>query len=184
MSQTNKEKDALLILDYQSGNKFALEKLVKRWHKHFCTKAFYIVKDADEAKDVAQDSWRTIFDKLETIKDPNSFSGWATRIVHTKAIDVLRRRQKDIKRKNVLKYNSIKEDEPYNEKTILKKKLYSAILELRTNQQEVIKLFYLEELSLSEIAKLLNIKAGTVKSRLFHAREKLKITLKKYNYEN
>jgi len=184
MSQTEKEKDGLLILDYQSGNKMALAALVKRWHKYFCKKAFFIVKDADEAKDVAQDSWRTIIDKLETINDPYSFSGWAMRIVHTKSIDVLRNQQKNLRGKSAIKFNLVEEDEPYNEKTALKKKLYSAILELPTNQRQVIKLFYIEELSLNEISKLLNTKAGTVKSRLFHAREKLKIILKNYNYEN
>lgn len=181
MSQTKKEKDGLLILDYQSGNKLALAELVKRWHKHFCTKAFFIVKDVDEAKDVAQDSWRTIIDKLETIKDPYSFSGWAMRIVHTKSIDVLRKRQKDLKNKNNIKLNSYEEDEPYDEKTVLKKKLYLAILELPIDQQEAIRLFYMDELSLNDISKLLKIKQGTIKSRLFHAREKLKLILKTEN---
>ncbi len=178
MNQTEKEKDGLLILDYQSGNKLALAELVKRWHKHFCKKSFFIVKDADEAKDVAQDSWRTIIDKLETIKDPYSFSGWAMRIVHTKSIDVLRKRQKDLKGKKNIKLNSYEVDEPYDEKTALKKKLYLAILELPIDQQEVIRLFYMEELPLNDISKLLKIKQGTIKSRLFHAREKLKLILK------
>ena len=106
------------------------------------------------------------------------------RIVHTKSIDVLRKRQKELKGNNSLKFDSVEEDEPYDEKTALKKKLYNAILELPTNQQQIIKLFYTEELSLNEISKLLNVKAGTVKSRLFHAREKLKIILKNNNYEN
>lgn len=184
MSQSEKQKDEFLILDYQSGNKMALAILVKRWHKKFCTKAFYIVKDADEAKDVAQNSWRTIIGKLETIRDPQKFSGWSMRIVHTKSIDVLRKRQKDLKRVEALKFDSVEEDEPYDEENVLKKKLYSAILELSIDQQEVIKLFYLEELAISRIAKLLEIKVGTVKSRLFHAREKLKLILKNYNYEN
>ncbi|WP_347921700.1 sigma-70 family RNA polymerase sigma factor [Pontimicrobium sp. SW4] len=180
MSQTEKERDGLLILDYQSGNKMALAALVKRWHKKFCTKAFYIVKDADEAKDVAQDSWRTIIDKLEDIRDPQSFGGWALRIVHTKSIDALRKRQKERKVGNAFKQETDIIDEPYDERLNLKKKLYSAILELPTDQQYVVKLFYLEELPLNDISKLLNIKAGTVKSRLFHAREKLKKSIKKH----
>jgi len=183
MSEIEKQKDGLLILDYLSGDKIALTTLVKRWHVQFCNKAFFIVKDADEAKDIAQDSWRIIIKKLETIKDPNSFGGWAMRIVQTKSIDVLRQQQKDWKNKDAFKIGDEIEDEPYDEKTMLKKKLYSAILKLPTNQQHVIKLFYLNEMSLNEISKSLNIKAGTVKSRLFHAREKLKIILKNKNYE-
>ena len=184
MSQIEKEPDGLLIRDFLSGNELALTKLVKRWHKQFCTKAFYIVKDANEAKDIAQDCWQTIIANLDTIKNLNSFSGWAMRIVHTKSIDVLRKRQKELKGNTEIKNRLSIEYKPYDEKTVLKSKMYKAILELPIDQQEVIKLFYLKELTLNEIAKFLEIKAGTVKSRLFHAREKLKIILKNENYED
>ena len=176
--------DSSLVLDYQAGNNKALALLVRRWHKQFCTKAFYVVKDADEAKDIAQDCWRTIIDKLGSLKDPNSFSGWAMRIVHTKSIDVLRKKQREWKGKDDYKKGNSFVLEPYSERTQLKKELYKAILELPTEQQHVIQLFYINEYSLKQIAELLKIKVGTVKSRLFHAREKLKITLKKLNYEN
>jgi len=176
--------DSELVLDYQAGNKKALALLVGRWHKKFCKKAFYVVKDADEAKDIAQDCWRTIMDKLGSLKDPNRFSGWAMRIVHTKSIDALRKKQKVWKGKDAYKNENSFDNEPYSERTQLKNELYKAILELPENQQHVIQLFYLNEYSLKQIAEILKIKAGTVKSRLFHAREKLKTTLKKLNYEN
>ena len=48
--------DGNLVLEYQSGNVKALATLVKRRHKQFCEKAFWILKDADLAKDIAQDS--------------------------------------------------------------------------------------------------------------------------------
>ena len=176
--------DSNLVLDYQAGNKKALALLVRRWHKQFCIKAFFVVKDADEAKDIAQDCWRTIIDKLGSLKDPNNFSGWAMRIVYTKSIDVLRKKQNERKGKDDYKKGTSFDYEPYSERAQLKKELYNAILELPEEQRHVIQLFYLNEYSLKEIAELLNIKAGTVKSRLFHAREKLKITLKKSNYEN
>ncbi len=51
-------------------------------------------------------------------------------------------------------------------------------------QQLVIRLFYLEERSIYEISQLLNISTGTVKSRLFHAREKLKKSIKNKSYED
>ena len=56
--------DSKLILEYQSGNGKALNMLIKRWHKSFCNKAFWVVKDADLAKDIAQDSWSTIINKI------------------------------------------------------------------------------------------------------------------------
>ncbi len=52
--KTDKRIDARLVEDFQSGNNEALAALVKRWHLLFCKKAFWIVKDADLSKDIAQ----------------------------------------------------------------------------------------------------------------------------------
>jgi RNA polymerase sigma-70 factor (ECF subfamily) len=77
----------------------------------------------------------------------------------------------------------VETEEPKNEESI-KKALLKAINELPIEQQQAIRLFYVEEYSLKEIGDLLNISVGTVKSRLFHAREKLKVQFKNRNYEN
>ena len=66
----------------------------------------------------------------------------------------------------------------YDEKKKLKVALLDAIKQLPVQQQEVLKLFYTEDYSLKEISQLLHISVGTTKSRLFHAREKLKLILK------
>mgnify|MGYP001815346764 CR=1 FL=1 len=79
--------DSLLVLQYQSGDAKALPVLVKRWHKTFCEKAYWIVKDADVAKDIAQDSWGIIIGKISHLKNPESFGSWALRIVYTKSLD-------------------------------------------------------------------------------------------------
>ena len=74
--------DSDLVLEFQSGNKEALNQLVKRWHKTFCKKAYWLVKDADIAKDIAQDSWGVIIKKIDTLKKIESFGSWALRIVY------------------------------------------------------------------------------------------------------
>ena len=65
----------------------------------------------------------------------------------------------------------------------LKKELLKAIKNLVEHQQTVLRLFYVEAYSLKEIGNILNIPVGTAKSRLFHAREKLKETLKEKRNE-
>ena len=88
----------MLVTEYLSGNANALTELVKRWHKLFCEKAYWIVKDADTAKDIAQDSWKTIIVKINNLQDPKSFGAWALRIVYTKALDDINTNKR--KRKN------------------------------------------------------------------------------------
>lgn len=182
--RANNNIDKELVEAYLAGDKTALAALVKRWHKLFCDKAYWLVKDKDVAKDIAQDSWTTIIHKIDKLKNPNQFKYWAFRIVCNKSTDWLRQQAKNQKR--IIGYDmEIESSEGhYSEDQIQKQILLKAINALPTNQNEVVKLFYLQDYSLKQISELLNISVGTAKSRLFHAREKLKNTLKYKNYEN
>lgn len=181
---TDQNIDEKLVKAYKAGDKKALAALVKRWHKLFCDKAYWLVKDKDVAKDIAQDSWSVIIHKIESLKQPKQFKYWAYRIVCNKSTDWLRLQAKNQKRivrnKVEIETNDIK----YSENKDLKQKLLRAINELPINQKAVIKLFYVESYSLKQISELQNISVGTAKSRLFHAREKLKTILKHTDYEN
>jgi len=171
--------DAKLVEAYQSGNKEALAELIKRWHVIFCNKAFWIVKDPDLSKDIAQDCWQIIMNKIHTLKDSSSFNSWALRIVYSKSFDTLRNNTRH--RNNQQKYAN---EQPLfvaveEQNDALKRALLNAIQDLSDQQQQVITLFYVQSYSLKEIGELLKISVGTAKSRLFHAREKLKQVLKK-----
>lgn len=182
--ERNKTNDSLLVIQYQSGNVKALNILVKTWHQSFCNKAYWLVKDADVAKDIAQDSWGVIIKKIDTLKNPESFGSWASRIVYTKSLDWLKNNKRKRENLETLKHEQeIFESEEHNSEEI-KIKLLQTIKTLSENQQMVIKLFYVQDYSLKEISDILNISVGTAKSRLFHAREKLKQLIKYRNYEN
>ena len=182
--KTSNSIDEKLVLAYKAGDKKALATLVKRWHKAFCNKAYWMVKDKDLAKDIAQDSWTTIMDRLDTLKEPKQFKYWALRIVCNKSTDWLRLQTK--KRNTTIGYDlDIRDDSiKYSENEPLKKMLIKSISELPENQKVVVRLFYIESYSLKQIGSLLDISVGTAKSRLFHAREKLKTILKHRDYEN
>ena len=176
--KSDKHIDSNLVEAYQSGDQKALVTLVKRWHMVFCEKAYWIVKDSDVSKDIAQECWQTIIDKINKLNDPSSFGSWAIRIVYNKSFDALRKKNKEFRKLNELQYEQSNYEEVYDERTNLKRQLFSAIQNLSEDHQMVIRLFYLEEYSLKEISKALEISIGTTKSRLFHAREKLKQVLK------
>lgn len=174
---TTKVFDSLLVLQYQSGDKKAMELLVKRHHVKFCRLAFWYVKDADASKDVVQDCWGIIITKLHSLRDANTFECWAMRIVIRKSLDFLK--SESSKRIKLKSYVLIPDaEESQAEKDIEIKKLNMAIAKLSESQKIVLRLFYVEDYSLNEIGEILQISIGTVKSRLFHAREKLKEILK------
>ena len=83
MNKKQNPTDRFLISQYMAGNTSMLPILVKRYHKIFCEKAFWITKDKEIAKDIAQESWIAIIDKLQTLKNVDSFKSWAFRIVYT-----------------------------------------------------------------------------------------------------
>lgn len=183
MVSMDKLTDAELVIQYKNGEVDALNILVKRKHVTFCEKAFGLVKDKDLAKDIAQNTWSTIIKNIDSLKNPNSFKSWSARILYVTSIDALRLQTRERKQKTVFKREAAIEESAIEEdREHLKSKLLQAIKELPGNQQAVIKLFYVEEYSLKEIAKILKINTGTVKSRLFHAREKLKKKLNRNNY--
>ena len=184
MNKPDEIQDGWLVERYQSGHKNALTLLVKRWHVKFCKLAYLYTNDFDSAKDIAQESWNVIISKFNTLKDSSKFGGWALSIVNRKSIDWVRK-QKRIKNnleyyKQALLSDSINEEvREIDEKSIV----LNALHELPNNQQIVLRLFYLESYSIIKISKILNVSKGTVKSRLFYAREKLKTILKNGNHE-
>jgi RNA polymerase sigma-70 factor (ECF subfamily) len=185
MKKTSTLSDAVLIKKYQKGDINAINHLVKRWHVKFCNLAFWIVKDADVAKDIAQESWTIIIRKLETLKEPEKFKSWAISIVNRKAIDFIRANNRE-RNKLVQHFNESEKEVSCiesDDNSVLKKVLLESIEKLSVEHQMVIRLFYKENYTLKEISDLLQLSIGTTKSRLFHAREKLKTKLKHTNDE-
>ncbi|MDH7446854.1 RNA polymerase sigma factor [Aquimarina sp. 2201CG14-23] len=180
MINTNKTFDSLLVLQYQSGNRKAAAILVKRWHAKLCKQAYWYTGDREISKDIAQDSWNTILGKISDLKDVNRFGSWALTIVTRNAINYLRKQKKELEHLNSYKTipvdsNQESSDEYQDTLMLLKK----AIQKLPYKQQLVLNLFYIEEYSVKEISGIIHVSAGTVKSRLFNAREKLKLIIKK-----
>lgn len=178
----NKIFDALLVLQYQSGDKKALGILVKRHHNRFCSHANWYLSDLEASKDVVQDCWSIIMNKLRSLRDPNSFSSWAMRIVTRKSIDFLKYNKTKREKLRQYQYTNLEGTNNVEKNTEIVK-LPQAIKSLPNNQQIVLRLFYTQEYSLIEISNILEISVGTVKSRLFHAREKLKTILKNIDHE-
>ena len=131
----------------------------------------------DASKDVVQDSWGIIINKLGNLRDANSFSSWAMRIVTRKSIDFLKQNSNKREKLRQYEYTNL-EGTKNEEKNAQIIKLQQAIKSLPNDQQIVLRLFYTQEYALIEISNILDISVGTVKSRLFHAREKLRTILK------
>ena len=136
MKDKSNLSDKKLVLEYQSGNKKVIAVLVKRWHIQFCKLAFYYVNDADISKDIAQESWQIILNKLDTLKNPKQFKSWAISIVNRKSIDYLRANKRILKKYQ--KYHAEKQNnfisDEIDEDEKLKNDLLKAIQKLSIEQ--------------------------------------------------
>lgn len=160
-------EDQLLVMDAQDGDAEAMETLVKRWQKRLWLHALRLTGDEQAAWDVTQSTWYDIIRRLRKLRDPASFRAWAYKITTCKAIDWLKakRRMQPIPPEKI-------EQQAAKEKT--ETGIDELLEKLDVNKRVVLCLYYFENLSIAEIGESLKIPAGTVKSRLYTARNALK----------
>lgn len=165
----NRVRDELLVLLAQDGDEQALEQLVERWRPRHYAHARRMLGHLDGAADAVQEAWIGILRGLGRIEDPARFPSWSYAIVTRRCQDALRRR-----RREPLGQPDIDPTDPHSDDFTRTYDLRRAIANLPPEQRTTIALYYTDGLSVSEIAEALGIPAGTVKSRLFHARRTLR----------
>lgn len=174
--------DEYLAAAARAGDKRAFERLFKSWQPRLFGHAYRLTGDVEMARDATQDAWADIVRGLTRLGDVVAFPAWAFRIVSRRSIDQVRRI------KTVRRTNSALSLEPAEttfspdsiETNADSIPLSRAISQLPTEQRVAISLFYLEDLSVAEIAAALETPAGTIKTRLMHARKKLRASLEKH----
>ncbi|WP_221030343.1 RNA polymerase sigma factor [Actomonas aquatica] len=166
----------LLILRAQGGDERAFAELHQLWCGDVERYAAGKVGDRHGAEEVAQSSWVAIARGLGRLDDPARFAGWAFRIVARRAADWIRGRQTARRQAEELQGQVATEvdDGPAPARDDDITRLQECIAGMDTATRELLELFYQTGLSVGEIADVLGVPAGTVKSRLFHAREALK----------
>jgi RNA polymerase sigma-70 factor (ECF subfamily) len=164
--------DEILVMDCQSGRVKALEMLVSRWQKRLWRYAYHLTGDSEAAWDVTQDSWLGIIRGISRLNDPARFRPWAYRIVTNKANDWIRKGKRSVQANAELVGHNGTLAEKERQETA--GDLHSILRLLPAQCRTVLSLYYLEEFGLSEVANILRIPEGTVKSRLHRARSQFK----------
>ncbi len=166
-------ENLLLVMAAQGGNAEAFEKLVSLWQKKLWQYVFRLTSDIHAAWDITQQCWLEIIKGLNKLNDPACFKAWAYRIATNNSIDWLKSKSKD----QHISLDAIEIDCCQKNDDLRVKEL---IQRLKNDSRVVLSLYYFEQLSIPEISIVLNIPQGTVKSRLFKAREELKWLWEKY----
>jgi RNA polymerase sigma-70 factor (ECF subfamily) len=163
--------DELLVMRCQRGSRESFGMLVRRWQRRLWRYARRLVGNDDAAWDVMQEAWIAMMRQIRKLSDPAWFPAWAYRIVRNKCADYGRRTGRQKKLADALAEQK-RADEPSREES--SDAMAEALRRLAPDRQELLSLKYNQDLNITEIAVVLGIPVGTVKSRLHDARERLR----------
>jgi RNA polymerase sigma-70 factor, ECF subfamily len=176
MEGTDPLHDDLLVLQCQQGDVAGVDGLVRRWQQPLLNYAYRLTGNWAAAQDVVQETWLVVIRGLVTLKDVNRFRAWLFRVASHKCQDSWRRNATQERFVEAVKQQAETAAAPPNaERTDID----AAFRRLPPESRTVLALMYLEDFSVGEIAEVLSLPEGTVKSRLFHARQQLRQLMEK-----
>jgi len=177
-----------LISAHKEGNKDAFSLLVKKYESRVFNHCFRMVNDREESADLTQEVFLKVYRNIGNYEHTYSFYTWLYRITVNCCIDYIRKRKRQLQSVS-LSFSSPEESGSGKEQDVpditytpdrhmrdheISKMLHVAIDKLSEKMRTIILLKEIEGFSYEEIADILNCSRGTVKSRLFRARERLR----------
>lgn len=186
--------DLTLVKRCRAGDAQAFQQLVERYQKRAYAVACGIVKDRDAAMDIAQEAFVKVYKYLDHFKGDSSFYTWLYRIVANLAIDARRRRSPEAE---AVEFDeAVRREPPVDagalstrlgtnpQKAAMRKelveKIEEALQQIPEKHRAILLLREVEGMSYEDLARTLQIRKGTVMSRLFHARKKMQRILASY----
>jgi RNA polymerase sigma-70 factor (ECF subfamily) len=184
-SVTKSERDYCLVKQIlESGNRAAYSQLMDEYFEKVYSRMLKMTGQPGDAEDLTMEAFNKAFSKLDQYTPDFAFSTWLYRIAKNNCIDHLRRNKKDndtmVNRQEAglgITAHELANQLPSPEQLMITQQetrlLREIVDTLHPKYKDIIKLHYFKELSCEEIAQQLDLPEGTVKVRLFRARELL-----------
>jgi len=181
-----------LVRRAQAGELDAFEELVRRYQERIYATIYHMTANHEDAADLAQETFIKAFEALKTFKGQSSFFTWLYRIAINKTINFLKQHRHRIQMSlNDLDFSAehdpdivalISEKTPRREVNLveLQQRLNEALQKLSETHRLVVVLHDVQGLPHEEIARIMDCNVGTVRSRLFYARQQLQALLSDY----
>jgi RNA polymerase sigma-70 factor (ECF subfamily) len=184
--------DLELVQRAQGGRLDAYDELVRRYQERIYATIYHMTSNHDDANDLAQETFIKAYHALKTFKGDSSFYTWVYRIAVNKTINFLKQR----KNKPHLSLNDIDFNAEHDPDLValvshktprrdaglseLQDRLHEALNKLSPAHRLVVTLHDVQGLSHEEIGRIMDCNVGTVRSRLFYARQQLQALLADY----
>src|SRR5450755_3986381 len=186
------QEESVLVHRARQGDLAAYDELVKRYQERIYATIYHMTSNHEDANDLAQDSFIKAFQALKSFKGGSSFYTWLYRIAVNKTINFLKQRKNRVHMSlNDLDFNTennpdlvalISDKTPRRDIGLaeLQEKLNAALQRLSESHRLVVVLHDVQGQSHEEIAEIMDCNIGTVRSRLFYARQQLQSLLADY----
>src|SRR5437867_5009807 len=186
------QEEQRVVKRAKTGDMEAYDELVRRYQERIYATVYHMTANHEDANDLAQETFIKAFQALKSSKGDSSFFTWVYRIAVNKTINFLKQRKnKTHMSLNDLDFNTehdadllalISEKTPRREVNLieLQEKLNIAMQKLSQVHRLVVTLHDVQGLSHEEISRIMNCNTGTVRSRLFYARQQLQAYLSDY----
>jgi RNA polymerase sigma factor (sigma-70 family) len=190
--QPEVQEDSLLVNAARSGDMKAYDDLVRRYQERIYATVYHMTSNHEDANDIAQETFIKAYSALKSFKGDSSFYTWIYRIAVNKTINFLKQRKNKVSLSlNDLDFNIENDPElvafvsdrtPRRDIALseLQEKLNKALQKLSDVHRMVVTLHDVQGLSHEEIANIMDCNVGTVRSRLFYARQQLQAYLSDY----
>lgn len=166
--------DEWLVMMAKTGDREAARRLYERWNPRLARAARRYGMEDEAARDLAQDCWLAVFKGLALLRDPKKFRSYAFAILHRRGADHIR---SSLRERGAIAEHTADAQTAQEETISERTAITQAFAQLSPDQRLAAHLYFVEGLTLREIADVQQISEGTAKSRIFHARRKLKDTL-------
>lgn len=173
------ESDEQLVESILKGNQQQYRELILRYQSRVLAVALKVTNNRKDAEDISQEVFLQLYRSLGNFNGDSSFSTWIYRITMNKAIDYKRKQERQLEQEpedliaSLPETNSLSPEEALL-KNLDKELIHSYLIELPPAYRDVLKLYYFDELSYSEISMKLNVAVKTVESRLYRAKRLIK----------
>ena len=183
LANLTKLADGELVQTAVAGREASFEELVRRYQRPIAAYVYRMVGDYDSALDLTQEVFIKVYNSLARYRSEFKFSTWIYKIAHNAAIDHLRRHavreqaltsSVDGERREVVIESRRLTPEQESERKERRSEIESVVQLLQDSYRELIVLRHSHDLSYDEIAEVTGLPLGTVKNRLFRAREAMR----------
>lgn len=182
----SREEEKKLIIRCKKGDSDAMGFLYDAFKEELLRSAILILRNEDEAQDIVSETFVLFFKSIGKFDTKYPIRPWLHKILHNQSTTLFNKKSRSNDFDEEIKI-SFETFEPNQEELVFNneeiKYLQKAMREIREEEKWILENYYYEDLSIKEISSLLSVPEGTVKSRLFHARENLAKKIKEL-FEN